>query len=120
MQSCNVRRCRYQSFHESLCDDSNISLDGQFGAIHHLAYVVSDMVRADIKNNRDEQYIWESATDRSLTVKRDTEIVQEEVKRDTKIVCYLKEDQYEILVQTMVGDLAMTHSESREAECKTR
>ena len=96
---------------KAMCDD-NISLDGQFGAIPYLAYVVADKVRADIKNNRDEQNIWESASDRSVTVQRDTEIVQEEVKRDTKIVCYLKEDQYEILVQTMIGDLAMKHSES--------
>ena len=109
-----------KAFMNAMCNDSNIFLDCQFGAILCLAYVVSDKVRAGIKNNRDEHYIRESATDRSLTEQRDTEIVQEEVKRDTKIVCYLKEDQYEILVQTMIGDLAMKHSESGEAECKIR
>ena len=61
------------------------------------AYLVSDKVRGVSKNNDDEQNIWESAAGRSFTEQKDTEIVHGEVKRGTKIICYLKEDESEFL-----------------------
>ena len=30
VQSCNVRRCDTKAFMKAICDDNNISLDGQF------------------------------------------------------------------------------------------
>ena len=65
-----------KAFEKAMCDGSNISLTGQFGAVSYPAYMVSDKFRAVIKNNIDEQYIWQSATGRALAVQRDTEIVQ--------------------------------------------
>merc|ERR550514_1041651 len=59
------------------------------------AYLVSDKVRVISKHNDDEQYVWESAAGGSFTVQKDTEMVHGEVKRGTKIICYLKEDQSE-------------------------
>ena len=36
VQFCNVRRCDTKAFMKAICDDKNISLDGQFGALLYL------------------------------------------------------------------------------------
>ena len=43
-----------------------------------------------------EQYIWESGAGGSFTVQKDTELVHGEIKRGTKIICYLKEDRLQL------------------------
>merc|ERR1711944_131246 len=63
------------------------------------------------KNNDDEQYVWESAAGGSFTVQKDTEMVHGEVKRGTKVICYLKEDQSEFLEERRLKDLVKKHSE---------
>merc|ERR1712032_45245 len=75
------------------------------------AYLVSDKVRVISKHNDDEQYIWESGAGGSFTVQKDTELVHGEVKRGTKIICYLKEDQSEFLEERRLKDLVKKHSE---------
>merc|ERR1711935_509293 len=59
----------------------------------------------------DEQYVWESAAGGSFTVQKDTELVHGEVKRGTKVICYLKEDQSELLEERRLKDLVKKHSE---------
>merc|ERR1711904_768170 len=63
------------------------------------------------KNNDDEQYVWESTAGGSFTVQKDTEQVHGEVKRGTKVICYLKEDQSEFLEERRLKDLVKKHSE---------
>merc|ERR1712195_456386 len=63
------------------------------------------------KHNDDEQYIWESGAGGSFTVQKDTELVHGEVKRGTKVICYLKEDQSEFLEERRLKDLVKKHSE---------
>merc|ERR1719455_46527 len=46
-----------------------------------------------------------------MGVQKDTEMVHGEVKRGTKIICYLKEDQSEFLEERRVKDLIKKHSE---------
>merc|ERR1712129_628200 len=41
----------------------------------------------------------------------DTEMVHGEIKRGTKIICYLKEDQSEFLEERRLKDLVKKHSE---------
>merc|ERR1712051_641777 len=57
------------------------------------------------------QYIWESGAGGSFTVQKDTEQVHGEIKRGTKIICYLKEDQSEFLEERRLKDLLKKHSE---------
>merc|ERR1712076_91514 len=61
--------------------------------------------------NDDEQYVWESGAGGSFTVQKDTEMVHGEVKRGTKVICYLKEDQSEFLEERRLKDLVKKHSE---------
>merc|ERR1712187_637226 len=100
-----------KAFMEAMAAGGDIAMIGQCGVGFYSAYLVSDKVRGVSKHNEDEQYVWEAAAGGSFTVQKDTELVHGEVKRGTKVICYLKEDQSEFLEERRLKDLVKKHSE---------
>merc|ERR1719230_993593 len=84
---------------------------GQFGVGFYSAYLVSEKVTVISKHVDDEQYIWESDAGGVFSISADTEKQWGEIKRGTKVICYLKEDQSEFLEERRLKDLVKKHSE---------
>eukprot|EP00415_Alexandrium_ostenfeldii_P002416 UN2416 len=75
------------------------------------SYLVSDKMRVVSKNIDDEQYIWEAGPGGSVTLLKDPEFVHGRMKRGTKVICFLKEDQSEFLEERRLKDLLKKHSD---------
>ena len=91
---------------EAMIKGGDFCMIEQYGVDFYVAHVVSDKACVVSKNNDVEQYIWESAAGGSFTEQKGTVMVQGEVKRGTKIICYLKQAQFEFL-----EDLVKKHFE---------
>merc|ERR1719326_802702 len=94
-----------------MASGGDISMIGQFGVGFYSAYLVSDKVTVVSKSNDDEQHVWESAAGGAFTVMKDDDKVHGDLKRGTKIICTLKEDQSEFLEERRLKDLVKKHSE---------
>jgi len=90
--------------------DGDLTMIGQFGVGFYSAYLVSEKVTVVSKSIDDEQHIWDSTAGGTFTVQKDEDFKYGKIKRGTKVICSLKDDQLEFLNSTRIKDLILKHS----------
>merc|ERR1712227_906799 len=102
-----IARSGTKSFLDKIKKDG-VDQIGQFGVGFYSSYLVADKVTLYTKHNTEPEYIWESSANKSYTI---TENETPTLKRGTKIVLHLKEDQDEYLDIQNVKDVVEKYTQ---------
>ena len=88
--------------------DGSIDQIGQFGVGFYSSFLVADKVTLYTKNNSECEYIWQSNADKSYTITENPEPV---LKRGTRIVLEIKEDEDEYLDASIVKNVVKKYTQ---------
>ena len=97
-----------KGFMEAIENSQDLSMIGQFGVGFYSAYLVAEKVEVISKHNDDDCYSWESSAGGSFSVSK---VENCDLKRGTRMILSIKEDQKEFLEENKLRELVKTHSQ---------
>ena len=96
-----------KAFMEAVQNNANLSMIGQFGVGFYSAFLVADKVQVISKHNDDEEFMWESDAGGCFRITKSNI----GLKRGTRMILHLKEDQGNLRKVDYVRQLVKTHSQ---------
>jgi molecular chaperone HtpG len=90
---------------------ADVSLIGQFGVGFYSAFLVANKVTVISKKNEFEAHVWESQAGAEFHIRPATPEESNDLKRGTRIVLDMKDDQLEYLDEKKLKDIIRKHSE---------
>ena len=96
-----------KAFMEAVQNNENLSMIGQFGVGFYSAFLVADKVQVISKHNDDNEFMWESDAGGSFKITPSNV----GLKRGTRMVLHLKDDQENLRNVDFIRKLVKTHSQ---------
>ena len=96
-----------KAFMEAVQNNANLSMIGQFGVGFYSAFLVADKVQVISKHNDDSEFMWESDAGGCFKITPSNV----GLKRGTRMILHLKDDQENLCNVNNISQLVKTHSQ---------